>query len=141
MYEAVSWNDGKKRHSPPDITARWTFIEGKTMSIIHNRVDPQNTVSTIGWGYGKFKDGKFTYAYPEFVTIKGKPSNASVTQGGPFEGERQYSIEFDGDRMVMTSASGKQVWEVTPEGMRYTDQEWGPHKTFAQRVWKRITQQ
>ena len=41
--------------------------------------------------------------------------------------------------MVMSSESGKQVWEVTLEGMRYTDQESGKDKVYAQSIWKRLS--
>jgi len=38
----------------------------------------------------------------------------------------------------MRSESGKQTWEVTKEGMVYTDTAWGEDKVFVQRKWKRI---
>ena len=139
MYETVSWNDGTQLHKPPAIHGRWSFVDGKTMSIIHNRIIPKETISSVGWGYGYFKDGKFTYSYPEFTTVKGDTSRSTVERGGPFEGERVYDVRFEGETMVMTSESGKQVWEVTPEGMRYTDQEWGENKVYAQRIWKRLS--
>ncbi|MEC8553747.1 MAG: hypothetical protein VXZ82_01955 [Planctomycetota bacterium] len=139
IYETVSWNDGSDVHKPPAISGRWAFVDGKTMCIIHNRVDSKQMTSLVGWGYGYFKDGKFHYTYPEFTTIKGDASQSTLQQGGPFEGERVYDIRFEGDSMVMTSESGKQVWEVTPEGMRYTDQESGKDKVYAQRVWKRLS--
>lgn len=139
MYETVSWNDGTQLHKPPTIHGRWSFVDGKTMSIIHNRVDPKAMISSIGWGYGYFEDGKFRYSYPEFTTIKGDASQSTVQQGGPFEGDRVYDVRFEGETMVMTSESGKQVWEVSPKGMRYTDQEWGDRKVYAQRIWKRLS--
>ncbi|MEC7977714.1 MAG: hypothetical protein VX189_02195, partial [Planctomycetota bacterium] len=71
---------------------------------------------------------------------EGHASSSSVKTGGVFEGEREYHVEFKGERMVMTAESGKQVWEVSPSGMVYTDQEWGPENVYAQRRWKRITQ-
>ena len=139
IYETVSWNDGTDLHEPPAISGRWSFVNGKTMCIIHNRVDPKQMTSMVGWGYGYFKDGKFSYTYPEFITIKGDTSQSTLERGGPFEGERVYDIRFKGDSMVMTSESGKQVWEVTSEGMRYTDQESGKDKVYAQRTWKRLS--
>lgn len=139
MYEIESWNDGTKLNKPPTISGRWSFLHGKTMAIIHNRIDSSNQIASVGWGYGHFSDGKFKYAYPEFITVQGEDSQSTVKSGGPFEGEREYNVKFDGERMVMTSKSGKQVWEVTPNGMRYTDQEWGVNKGYAQRVWKRIS--
>lgn len=139
MYEAVSWNDGETLHKPPTIKGRWVFIDGKIMCIIHNAIDPENEISSIGWGFGKVEKNRFVYGYPEFRTVKGKSSASVVIPGAPFNGLREYKIEFKDDRMIMRSATGKQIWEINPEGMVYTDQEWGPAKVFAQRIWKRIT--
>ena len=139
VYETVSWNDGRQVHKTPAISGRWSFMNGRTMAIIHNRIDPKNKIASVGWGYGIFADGKFKYAYPEWVTVKGDESQSTVTAVGPFEGEREYEVSFEGERMVMTSKSGKQVWEVSPDGMRYTDQEWGDDKVYAQRIWKRLS--
>ena len=63
MYEVVSWHDGTALHVPPAVVGRWSFIEGKVMCIIHNRVNPDESKSAIGWGYGSISDGIFTYAY------------------------------------------------------------------------------
>ena len=85
-------------------------------------------------GLGKPRRRQDWQYITKFVTIKEKPSNASVKRGGPFDGERQYSLQFDRDRRGMSSASRKWMWEVTKEGMLYADQEWGPHNRSAQRV-------
>ena len=77
MYEVVSWYDGNTLHVPPAVVGRWSFIEGKVMCIIHNRVNPDESKSAIGWGYGSITDGIFKYSYPEFITTKGS-KNASV---------------------------------------------------------------
>ena len=52
---------------------------------------------------------------------------------------RSFSVEWKGDGIEMTSESGQQTWVITPEGMVYTDKEWGPEKVYAQRRWKRIS--
>lgn len=110
------------------------------MCIIHNRVNPDESKSAIGWGYGSISDGIFTYAYPEFITTKGSKEGSIVDQSSPFEGERKYKITFTSYGILMKSFEGTQTWEIHKDKMVYTDHEWGPDKKYAQRTWKRITE-
>lgn len=140
MYEVVSWHDGNTLHVPPSVTGRWSFLDGKVMCIIHNRVKPDETQSAIGWGYGSIADGIFKYSYPEFITTKGSKNASVVSQDPPFEGERKYKITFTDYGMLMKSFEETQTWEIHKDKMVYTDLEWGPEKKYAQRTWKRITE-
>ena len=53
VYEVVSWFDGKKLHNYPTVSGRWTFYEGQIISIIHNRINPDNNKSSVRWGKGR----------------------------------------------------------------------------------------
>ena len=53
VYEVKSWFDGKKLYKYPEVSGRWTFYEGQVISIIHNRINPENHKSS---GYIKFYD-------------------------------------------------------------------------------------
>ena len=139
MYEVASWNDGSKIHLPPAVSGRWVFLDGKVMSIIHNRTDPEAHKAAIGWGHGTVSKGHFFYRYPEHVTVKGATGEPTLELRSPWEGMRSFSVEWKGDGIEMTSESGQQTWVITPEGMVYTDKEWGPEKVYAQRRWKRIS--
>ena len=140
MYEVVSWHDGTTLHTSPAVVGRWSFIEGNVMCIIHNRVNPDESESAIGWGYGSISDGIFTIAYPEFITTKGSKEGSIIDQSSPFEGERKYKITFTSYGILMKSFEGTQTWEVHKDKMVYTDHEWGPDKKYAQRTWKRLTE-
>ena len=39
----------------------------------------------------------------------------------------------------MTANNATQTWEITENGMVYTDEKWGDEEIFVQRKWKRIT--
>ena len=56
------------------------------MCIIHNRVNPDESKSAIGWGYGSISDGIFTYSYPEFITTKGSKEGFIIDQSSPLKG-------------------------------------------------------
>ena len=39
----------------------------------------------------------------------------------------------------MTANNATQTWEISENGMVYTDEKWGDEEIFVQRKWKRIT--
>jgi hypothetical protein len=139
MYEVIAWNDGVKTHKPPAVSGRWAFHDKKVMSIIHDRTDPNAHKSSIGWGNGTVKRGKFQYTYTEQINLQGTAENASIASGPPWKGMRFFNVEFLQDGIEMTSENGKQTWVINKNGMVYTDREWGPNKVYAQRTWKRIS--
>ena len=61
VYEVESWFDGKKLYKYPNVSGRWTFYEGQVISIIHNRINPDNYKSSVRWGKGLVKNKKFKY--------------------------------------------------------------------------------
>ncbi|MCH2331983.1 MAG: hypothetical protein MK312_10685, partial [Roseibacillus sp.] len=73
------------------------------------------------------------------TAVKGTTGEPTLELRSPWEGMRSFSVEWKGDGIEMTSESGQQTWVITPEGMVYTDKEWGPEKVYAQRRWKRIS--
>jgi hypothetical protein len=138
-YEVVAWNNGVKTHKPPAVSGRWVFRDKKVMSIIHNRTDPNSHKSSIGWGNGTVKRGKFQYTYTEQMNLQGTMENSSLTFGPPWKGMRSFNVEFLQNGIKMTSENDKQTWIINKNGMVYTDREWGPNKVYAQRKWKRIS--
>ena len=51
---------------------------------------------------------------------------------------RKYSVLLKNDKLVLTSSTGKQNWEINKKSLIYTDKEWGRYKKEVIRYWKRI---
>ena len=51
---------------------------------------------------------------------------------------RKYSISLNNDKLVLTSSTGNQTWELDKKSLIYTDKEWGVDKKRVIRYWKRI---
>ena len=139
MYEVESWFDGKKTHTPPFVSGRWVFYKGKIMSTIHNRIDSNNVKSSVRWGYGFFEDNTFNYSYPESINIKGTNSHSRINDIPLFSGLRKFKVKKTKNGFLMTANNATQTWEITENGMVYTDEKWGDEEIFVQRKWKRIT--
>ena len=138
MYEVESWFDGNKTHFPPFVSGRWVFYMGKIMSIIHNRIDSDNIKSSIRWGYGFIKDNTFNYSYAESINIKGTYGHSRINDIPLFSGSRKFKVKKIKNGFLMKANNETQTWEITENGMQYTDEKWGDEKIFVQRKWKRI---
>ena len=51
---------------------------------------------------------------------------------------REYSVLLKDSKLVLTSSTGKQTWELDKESLVYTDKEWGEDKKEVIRYWKRV---
>ena len=51
---------------------------------------------------------------------------------------REYSVSLKGNKLVLTSITGKQSWELDKKSLVYRDTEWGEDKKEVTRYWKRI---
>ena len=50
----------------------------------------------------------------------------------------EYNVSFKGNKLVLTSITGKQSWELDKKSLVYRDKEWGEEKDEVIRYWKRI---
>ena len=139
VYEIVSWFDGKKLHKYPTVSGRWTFYEGQVISIIHNRINPDNYKSSVRWGKGEIKDKKFKYTYTESLNIKGNEKFSTFNTKLLFEGIRNFDVFLNNNEIKMVSENKNQVWTINEKGMVYNDKEWGEDNIFVERKWKRLT--
>jgi hypothetical protein len=62
----------------------------------------------------------------------------NVNKTIPWQGMRKYSVSLKNDKLLLTSSTGKQTWELDKKSLIYTDEEWGTDKTEIIRYWKRI---
>ncbi|GIS24088.1 MAG: hypothetical protein CM15mP124_5680 [Alphaproteobacteria bacterium] len=72
------------------VSGRWTFYEGQVISIIHNRINPDNYKSSVRWGKGEVKDKKFKYTYTESLNIKGNEKFSTFNTKLLFEGNEKF---------------------------------------------------
>ena len=89
--------------------------------------------------YGFFKDNTFNYSYPESINIKGTNSHSRINDIPLFSGLRKFKVKKTKNGFLMTANNATQTWEITENGMVYTDEKWGDEEIFVQRKWKRIT--
>ena len=65
-------------------------------------------------------------------------TDMKVNNSLPWQGMRKYSVLLKNDKLLFTSSTGKQTWELDKKSLIYTDKEWGTDKKEVIRYWKRI---
>ena len=62
----------------------------------------------------------------------------TVKKKSPWKGMREYNVSLKDNKLVLTSVTGKQSWELDKKSLVYRDKEWGEEKDEVIRYWKRI---
>ena len=65
-------------------------------------------------------------------------TDMKVNKTLPWQGMRKYSVLLKNNKLLLTSSTGKQTWELDKKSLIYTDKEWGTDKKEVIRYWKRI---
>tara|TARA_A100001015_G_scaffold287062_1_gene356438 strand:+ start:664 stop:882 length:219 start_codon:yes stop_codon:yes gene_type:complete len=67
-----------------------------------------------------------------------KNNRKTLKKDSPWKGMRKYKVLLKDEKLVLTSVSGLQSWELDRKSLVYTDKEWGEDKDEVIRYWKRI---
>jgi hypothetical protein len=62
----------------------------------------------------------------------------TVKDKSPWKGMREYSVSLKDNKLVLTSVTGKQSWELDKKSLVYRDKEWGEEKDEVIRYWKKV---
>ena len=62
----------------------------------------------------------------------------TVKKKSPWEGMREYSVSFKDNKLLLTSTTSKQSWNISKNSILYRDKEWSGNKDEVVRYWKRV---
>ena len=51
---------------------------------------------------------------------------------------REYSVSFKDNKLVLTSITGKQSWNINKNSIVCMDREWGENQDEVVRYWRRV---
>ena len=71
-----------------------------------------------------FQNNTFNYSYPESINIKGTNSYSLINAIPLFSGLRKFKVRKTKNGFLMTANNATQTWEITENGMVYTDEKW-----------------
>ena len=137
-YELVFWEQDNLKFNYPQIAGTLVVKNNKISFTLDSNMKESETVKIIGWGNYNLSVHEYNYGYFDFKKMTDNGIDMKVSENLPWQGMRKYSVLLKNDKLVLTSSTGKQTWELDRKSLIYIDKEWGADKKEIIRYWKRI---
>ena len=138
-YELVYWTENKIRFDYPEVAGVLVINNNTALITLDKNMNLNKSLELIGWGRYKINSKSFYIGWHDWKLLMIENNIKTVKKKSPWKGMRKYSISLKDDKLVLTSTTGKQTWELTKKSLIYTDKEWGEDKKNIIRYWKRIS--
>ena len=137
-YELVYWKQDNLKFNYPQIAGTLVVKDNKISFTLDSNMKENETLKIIGWGNYNLSVNEYNYGYFDFKKMTDNGVDMKVNKTLPWQGMRKYSVLLKNDKLLLTSSTGKQTWELDKKSLIYTDKEWGADKKEVIRYWKRI---
>ena len=137
-YELVYWKQNNIKFNYPKIAGTLVVNNGKISFTLDSNIKDNETIKIIGWGSYNLSPKEYNYGYFDFKKMTDNGRDMKVNKNLPWKGIRKYSVSLKNGKLVLTSETGKQTWNLDKGSLLYTDKEWGEGKKEVIRYWKRI---
>ena len=137
-YELVYWKQDNLKFNYPQIAGTLVVKDNKISFTLDSNMKKNESLKIIGWGNYNLSANEYNYGYFDFKKMTDNGTDMKVNKTLPWQGMRKYSVLLKNNKLLLTSLTGKQTWELDKKSLIYTDKEWGTDKKEVTRYWKRI---
>ena len=137
-YELVYWIENKIQYDYPEVAGVLVINNNNALITMDKNMNSNKSVELISWGRYKINSKSFHIGWHDWKLLLIENNIKTVKKKSPWEGMREYNVSLKGDKLVLTSITGKQSWELDKKSLVYKDKEWGEEKDEVIRYWKRI---
>ena len=137
-YELVYWTDNKIQYDYPEVAGVLVINDSNALITMDKNMNLNKSVELIGWGRYKINSKSFHIGWHDWKLLLIENNIKKVKKKSPWKGMREYSVSLKDNKLVLTSVTGKQSWELDKKSLVYRDKEWGEEKDEVIRYWKRI---
>ena len=137
-YELVYWTENKIKYDYPEVAGVLVISNNNALITMDKNVNSNKSVELIGWGRYKINSRSFHIGWHDWKLLLIENNIKTVKKKSPWKGMREYSVSLKDNKLVLTSVTGKQSWELDKKSLVYRDKEWGEEKDEVIRYWKRI---
>ena len=137
-YELVYWIENKIQYDYPEVAGVLVINNNNALITMDKNMNSNKSVELIGWGRYKINSTSFHIGWHNWKLLLIENNIKTVKKKSPWEGMREYNVSLNGNKLVLTSITGKQSWELDKKSLVYKDKEWGEEKDEVIRYWKRI---
>ena len=137
-YELIYWIQDNVKFNYPQVAGTLIVKNNKISFTLDSNIKKNETVKIIGWGNYNLSINEYNYGYFNFKKMTDNGFEKKVNESLPWQGKRRYSVLLKNDKLLLTSSTGQQIWELDKKSLIYSDKEWGVDKKEVIRYWKRI---
>ena len=137
-YELVYWTENKIQYDYPEVAGVLVINNNNALITMDKNMNSNKSVELIGWGKYKINSRSFYIGWHDWKVLLIENNIKTVKKKSPWKGMREYSVSLKDNKLVLTSVTGKQSWELDKKSLVYSDKEWGEEKDEVIRYWKRI---
>ncbi len=137
-YELVYWTENKIQYDYPEVAGVLVINNNNALITMDKNMNSNKSVELIGWGRYKINSKSFHIGWHDWKLLLIENNIKTVKKESPWEGMREYSVSLKANKLVLTSITGKQSWELNKNSLVYRDKEWGEDKDEVIRYWKRV---
>ena len=137
-YELVYWTENNIQYDYPEVAGVLAINNNNALITMDKNMNLNKSVELIGWGKYKINNKSFHIEWHDWKLLIIENNIKTVKKKSPWEGMREYNVSLKGNKLVLTSITGKQSWELDKKSLVYKDKEWGEEKDEVIRYWKRI---
>ena len=138
-YELVYWIEKNQKFNYPDVAGVLVIDNDSALITLDKNMKKNKSVKVIGWGKYKIDNKSFYIGWYDWKLLLINNDGKSVKKASPWEGMREFHVSLlNKYKLLLTSVTGKQTWELDKKSLIYRDKEWGEDKQQVIRYWKRI---
>ena len=137
-YELVYWTENKIQYDYPEVAGVLVINNNNALITMDKNMNLNKSVELIGWGRYKINSRSFHIGWHDWKLLLIENNIKTVKKKSPWKGMREYTVFLKDNKLVLTSVTGKQSWELDEKSLVYRDKEWGEEKDEVIRYWKRI---
>ena len=137
-YELVYWTENNIQYDYPEVAGVLVINNNNALITMDKNMNSNKSTELIGWGRYKINSRSFYIAWHDWKLLLIENNIKTVKKKSPWKGMREYSVSLKDNKLVLTSVTGKQSWQLDEKSLVYRDKEWGEEKDEVIRYWKRI---
>ena len=137
-YELVYWTENKIQYDYPEVAGVLVINDNNALITMDKNMNSNKSVELIGWGRYKINSRSFHIGWHDWKLLLIENNIKKVKKKSPWKGMREYNVSLKDNKLVLTSVTGKQSWELDKKSLVYRDKEWGEEKDEVIRYWKKV---
>lgn len=119
VYTLQEWSKDGIRYVSPQVDGRFVLLNGVIMTILYNRMQPPNQISTVLVGRYVLNADRFSYGYDEVSVVTESADAANISHKPLWDGMRNFTVSVENDAVRLREENGTREFVFASEELNY----------------------